>query len=460
MELDSLFNPKTVAVIGASRNPEKVGNVLLKNLIDSSRELGRKIIPINPNAEEILGEKSYPSVLKVNEKIDLAVIAIPAEFVLGILKECSRKNIKNVIIISSGFSEIGKKELEEKIKDFLNEHGMKAIGANCLGIYDAYSSLDALFIPKSRMKRPEPGGISFVCQSGAIGLAIVDIATEKGYKFSKFISYGNATQLDESDFLEYLSQDKNTKVICMYIEGVKNGDKFFRTAKKVSEKKPIVVVKGGISKEGNQATLSHTGSLAGTKEVYFGVFNQTNLINSKDLEEMFNIASILEDDVKISGNRIQIITNGGGYGIISTDNISESKNLKFAELSEKTKKLLRKAMPDYVNIRNPLDISGDATSQRYKDALHFSVSDSNVDIILLIALYQTPMITTDIISVITNEKKQTSKPIIVVSTGSGFTEELSEKLREHKIPVFSFPHSAISAVDKISIYYQRKKNLS
>ena len=456
MELDKFFNPKTVAVIGASRKPDKVGHVLMKNLIYSSGK-DREIIPINPSAEEVLGKKAYSKVTDVKGKIDLAIIAIPAQFVQESVEQCDEKGIKNLVIVTSGFSETGDKEGEKKLKDFLDSKRMKAIGVNCLGIFDAYDSLDALFIPQYKMKRPAPGGISFVCQSGAIGLAIMDIAAEKDYKFAKFISYGNATQLDESDYLEYLAHDEHTKVICMYIEGVKDGKKFYETARKVAKIKPIVVVKGGLTKEGNQATLSHTGTLAGKKETYFGIFDQANLIRADDLEEMFDIASILENPIHISGNRVQVVTNGGGYGIVSTDNISESKNLQMAELSKSTQRELRKIMPGYVNIRNPLDISGDATSKRYQQALKHVVKDKNVDITLVVALYQTPLLKEDVIGIIHNAKRSTKKPMVVVSTGSDFTERLSEILIESNIPVFPYPHSAIIALDKIVGYYKRRK---
>ncbi len=454
MELKNLFNPKTVAVIGASRNPEKVGNVLMKNIMESSSK--RIVIPINPNAPEILGKKSYKNIKEVKEKVDLAIIAVPAKFVLESVKECNDKGVKDLVIVTSGFSEMGDKTAEDNLKSFLDQNKMRAVGVNCLGIYDAQSSLNALFIPRERMKFPKPGGISFVCQSGAIGLAIIDLAAARGYRFSKFVSYGNATQLDESDYLEYLSNDKDTKVICMYIEGVKDGKKFFETAKKVAKKKPIVVVKGGLSEEGKKAALSHTGSLAGAKETYFGIFDQVNIIKTDNLEEMFNVASVLENPIEIKGNRVQIITNGGGYGIVSTDAISASKNLKFAELSEKTQKELKKTMPDYVHIRNPLDISGDATSQRYKDALTNILPDKNVDVIILVALYQTPLITEDITNIISRAKAGTKKPIVVISTGSDFTEKLSQKLEEHNIPVFMFPHSAITALDKIVGYMKKR----
>ncbi len=453
VDLKNLFNPKTVAVIGASRNPEKVGHVLFRNLLESNQD--RIIFPINLNAKEVLGKKSYKNVKEIKEKIDLAIIAIPAKFVFDSVKECKDKGIKDLIIVSSGFSEMGDKTLEEKIKNFLNKYKMRAVGVNCLGIYDAQSSMNALFIPRERMEFPKPGGISFVCQSGAIGLAIIDLAAARGYKFSKFVSYGNATQLDESDYLDYLANDKNTKVICMYIEGVKDGKKFYDTAKRVAKKKPIVVVKGGLSPEGKKATLSHTGSLAGAKETYFGVFEQVNIIKTDNLEGMFHVASLLENGIIVKGNRVQVITNGGGYGIVSTDEISASKNLKFSKLSPETEKKLRRVMPDYVHIRNPLDISGDATTQRYNDALRYILPDKNVDIIIVVALYQTPLITEDITNIISQARSSTKKSIIVISTGSDFTEKLSDKLEKNGVPVFLFPHSAITALDKVVGYIKK-----
>ena len=455
MELEKFFNPKTVAVIGASRNPEKVGHVLLKNLVESGEKMKRNIIPINPNAKEILEKKAYPKITDVKERIDLAIIAIPAKFVPQAVEQCKEKGVKNLIIVSSGFSETGDKETEKRLKDYLDTNKMMAIGVNCLGIFDAHTSMDALFIPKTKMRRPAAGGISFVCQSGAIGLAIIDIAASEDYRFAKFISYGNATQLDESDYLEYLAKDKDTKVICMYIEGVKDGEKFYKTAKRIADKKPIIIVKGGLTKEGDQATLSHTGTLAGKKETYFGIFNQANLIRADNLEEMFNIASILENPIEVKGSRVQIVTNGGGYGIISTDKVSESKELQLTTLSDVANNALRKVMPSYVNIRNPLDISGDATSKRYATALKHVSKDKNVDIILLIALYQTPLLSDDVVSIIEKAKASTKKPIMVVSTGSEFTENLSSQLRKHKVPVFSFPHLAIDALDKIVGYKRR-----
>ncbi|MCH7568587.1 MAG: CoA-binding protein [Nanoarchaeota archaeon] len=457
VNLKNFFEPKRIAVIGVSRNPRKVGYVIFKNILDAGFE--GDVIPVNPHVSEILNHIVYSSVKKIKGKVDLAILAIPAEKVLGVVKECKSKGIKDVLIVSSGFSEVGNNELENKLKEFLKKNKMRCLGVNCLGVYDSYNALDTLFLPRYRLKRPLPGAISFVCQSGAVGSAILDIATAKGHKFSKFISYGNATDIDESDLIEYLGNDKNTKVICLYVEGIKDGEKFYKVLKKVSEKKPIIALKGGLTEEGMEATLSHTGSLAGKKEVYFGIFKQVGIINADSLEEMFNIASLVEKNVEFKGNRLQIITNGGGYGIISTDAIVDAENIEMSSLSSKTIKNLRKVFPKTINVRNPLDLVGDATTERYEIALEACIKDDKVDGILLILLYQTPLITTDIVEVISGFHQETKKPIVVVSTGGEFTENLSESLEDKGVPVFSFPKDAIHAIDKLIWYGKKRKRL-
>ncbi len=453
VNLENFFKPKNIAVIGASRDQNKVGSVILKNIIKGGFK--GEVFPINPNADLILGKRAYPSVKKVEAKIDLAVVAIPAGKVLGVVKECKEKKISDLLIISSGFSEVGNNKLEGQLKEFLNKNKMRAIGVNCLGIFDAYNNLDTLFLPRYRLKRPAAGAISFVCQSGAIGSAILDIATDQGHKFSKFISYGNATDIDESDLLEYLGKDENTKAICLYVEGIKDGEKFYKTVKEVSKRKPIIALKGGLTEEGSKAALSHTGALAGKKEVFFGIFNQTGVINAGSLEEMFHIATLFEKNVKPKGGRVQIITNGGGYGIVAADNISKSKNLEMAKLSSQSEKLLKKSLPNTVNIRNPLDLMGDATNERYKAALEAGLNDSEIDVVLLMILYQTPLITENATDLIMEYEQKSGKPIVVVSTGGEFTESLSRRLERKGIATFSFPEDAINALDKV-VWYNKK----
>ncbi len=370
-----------------------------------------------------------------------------------------KKKIKDVLIVTAGFGEVGNHKLEEQLKDKLNKNGMRCVGVNCLGVFDAHHKFDTLFLPRYRLTRPKAGGISFVCQSGAIGSAILDIAAYSGYSFSKFVSYGNATQLDESDIIEYLLHDESTKVICLYAEGIKDGEKFFDTLKRTTSVKPVIVLKGGLTDAGMKATISHTGSLAGNKDVFFGVLNQTNAIRADSLEEMFHIAALFEKKVDFANNRIQIITNGGGYGIITTDAISGSKHLRMADMNSITAGEIRKKAPEHMNVGNPLDLLGDATTERYRDMLNLCLADKNIDGVVLIALYQTPLLTTEIVEVITEAHRNSKKPIIVVSTGGEFTELLSKSLMERGIPVFNFPTETITSLDKVVNYQLKHKHV-
>nr|MBI4156465.1 CoA-binding protein [Candidatus Woesearchaeota archaeon] len=448
--MKNFFNPRNVAVIGVSRDQNKVGHVIFRNLIDS--DFKGKIYAVNNNAKEILGFKIYKNVSSIKEKIDLAVIATPAETIMNVVKDCNKKRIKNLVIITAGFKEVGNGKLEKKLADYLKKNKIKMVGVNCLGVFDGHSNLDTLFLPRSRLKRPKAGGISFVCQSGAVGSAILDLASEEGYGFAKFISYGNATVLDESDFIEYLGNDKNTKVICLYVEGVKNGKKFIEVCKKVSRKKPIIAIKGGLTQEGSKAALSHTGALAGKAEIYLGVFKQCKIIQAESLEEMFNFARILEKSIKPKGDRIQVITNGGGYGILCTDAIMKN-NLKMALISKDTMNYLKKKFPKIVVVGNPMDLIGDATTERYKEAIFSCLNDKNVDILLVVLLLQTPLISTDIVDVIIEAKDLRKKPIVVVSTGGEFTKVLRHNLESNNVATFTFPESAVKAVKKLVEYY-------
>ncbi len=451
MNLDKFFNAKKIAIIGVSTNPNKVGHVIFKNFIDS--DFNGEVFPINPKTEYILGHKSYKSVLNIKTNLELAVIAVPAELVLKVVDECGRKGIRNIIVITAGFRELGNYKLEDKLFNLMKKYNIKCIGVNCLGVFDAYTKVDTLFLPKHRLKRPKEGGISFICQSGAVASAILDLASKRDYKFAKFVSYGNATNVDESDILDYMGRDEKTRVICMYIEGVKDGSKFLKVAKEVSKKKPIIVVKGGISEEGHKATLSHTGSLAGNVEIYEGVFKQANIIYAESLEEMFDFTKIFDKAIKPKGRRVLIVTNGGGYGIISTDSVIKNE-LKMSELSNNIKTSLRKRLPKLVNIRNPLDLIGDANTERYKIAIEAGLEDNNVDILLVVLLYQTPLITTDVVEVVSEFNDLKKKPIIIISTGGDFTEVLMENLEENNVPCYVFPENGIKSIKKLVDYYK------
>ena len=452
MNLDKFFKARNVAIVGVSRDPRKVGHVILRNFMDGKFE--GNLFVVNPNTDEILNHKSYKSLTQIPEPIDLAVIAVPAKLVLNAIKDCAKKKIQNVVLVTSGFKEIGNYTLAKKLKELLKKHKIKLIGPNCLGIYNAHTRLDSLFIPRYRLQRPLPGDISFVCQSGAVGSAILDLATTQGYRFAKFASYGNAIDVDEADLIEYFGNDPQTKVICAYVEGVRDGKKFIKVARKVSKKKPIIMVKGGRTAAGSKATLSHTGSLAGSAEVYRGILKQTGVIQADTLQQMFDYARILSRSMAPKGDRVQVITNGGGYGIIAIDTIVKH-NLKQATPSKKTISQLKKHMPPIVVLKNPMDLVGDATTDRYNLAINACLDDKNIDILLVVILYQTPLITTDIVDVVIEANNQRKKPIIVVSTGGEFTEVLKEALEDAGLPCYTFPEGAVDSIKRLVDYYCR-----
>ncbi len=437
--MQKFFTPNSVAVIGVSKNPKKVGSVIFTNL----KSYSKKVIPINPKEKKIQGVKAYASVLDVKGSIDLAIISVPAQFAIKVIDQCGRKGIKHVIIVTSGFKEIGNDRLDHELYKTLEKYKIKCVGPNCLGIYDAHSGFDSLFLPITQMKRPKKGGISFISQSGALGSALVDLAAYEEFGFAKFISYGNATNLSESDYLEYLGKDPKTKIICLYIEGIKDGKKFMKVAKNI--KKPIIVIKGGKTERGSKATMSHTGSLAGSFEVYKGAFKQSNIIIADSLAELFHIAKMFDKLTHKKGKRVQVITNGGGYGIVTTDALEEN-NVELAELSEKTRKRLVALFPKICAIHNPMDLVGDATDERYSIAIDACMRDRNIDALLIILLPQTPLITKKIIYEL--KKYQNKKPMAFVVTGGQKTLPFVREMEKNGFPVFQYPSEAVRAMKK------------
>ncbi|MCX8195410.1 MAG: CoA-binding protein [Candidatus Micrarchaeota archaeon] len=446
--LEAVFNPSSIAVIGASREPNKIGHVIVKNFIDGG--FAGRIYPINPNADEILGLRAYKSVLDVKEKIDSAVIAIPAQFVAQVLEECGKKGIKGVVLITGGFSEVGKHEEEKAISEIANRYGMALIGPNCMGVITPASRVDSVFLPIYKLGRPRVGPISFISQSGAVGGCIVDLAARAGIGMCKFVSYGNAAVIDECDLLEYLGHDKDTQIIVVYLEGVKDGRRFLEVSRRITRKKPIVAIKAGRSAAGAEAAKSHTGSLAGSSEAYRAAFKQAGIIEAATLEQLFDFAKVF-DQVLPSGKRVGIITNGGGMGVLAVDSL-EDEGLELASISEETAKQLRASLPPYANVRNPLDIIGDADSHRYEVALNAFMKDSGIDVILLIILFQTAAIDSSVVNIAIRASDQRKKPIIAVCTGGEYTEMHKRILESYGVPTYSSPSSAMRAISRFIKY--------
>ncbi|HIE08370.1 MAG TPA: hypothetical protein EYP65_00805 [Armatimonadetes bacterium] len=332
LPLDLLFKPRGVAVVGASRSPEKVGHAVVKNLLDGGR--GRiKVYPVNPKAEEILGLRCYPSVLEVEGEVDLAVVVVPAPAVPSVIEECGERGIRFAIVISAGFKEAGPEgaERERQLKEVAKRAGVRIVGPNCLGILTPTYGLNASFAPFM----PPPGNIALISQSGALLDALLDWSLNERIGFSKVVSFGNRADLDESDFVAYLGDDEETRVILCYLESIEDGRKFVEVASEAARKKPILVIKAGVSERGARAASSHTGSLAGSAAAYQAAFKQAGVIQAGSVEELFSLAEAFSRQPPPKGRRIAVVTNAGGPGVLATD-AAEREGLEMAQFEPET----------------------------------------------------------------------------------------------------------------------------
>jgi len=451
--LDMFFKPKSVAIIGVSRNTRKFGHVIFKNFLESN--IQANVYPINPQIDKLLGYRCYKSILDVPGVIDLAVLALPSQLTLETIKQCAQKKVRGVIIIAGGFAETGEegRKVEEEIRKIALENNMRIIGPNVIGIFDPYNGVDTLFIPRSRLARPKRGKIAFISQSGAFGSALLDYAASQGVGISKYVSIGNALDVDAIDVLEYLETDKDTNSIMMYLEGIKQkeGKDFYSIIKRIALKKPIILLKGGLTQQGQKAAASHTGAISSQIEILQAVFKQTGVIQATDTLQLFDMARILAAGFLPKGRRIAIITNAGGFGVLTTDNLVQ-KGFELAQLSPETTEFLKSKMPAAVSLANPIDLIGDADTERYRIALNKVLEDPNVDLVILIILLSLSYVESDIIDVINDAKVNYGKPILVMSIGGDFTQMMVRMMEENQIPTFPNPQRTVDAV-KALIYY-------
>ena len=441
IKTQKLFNPKTVAVIGATDRPGSVGRGLCKNLLEGKNK--RKIYFVNPFKNKVFGIKTYPKITDIKERVDLAIIAVPAKIVPEVAKDCARKKVLGVIIISSGFAETGEqgKKLQNEVKKILKD--IFLVGPNCLGVINPFIKLNASFAPQT----PQKGEIAFISQSGALIDSVIDKSLDENYGFSWIISYGNEAGITLTDFLEFVYQDKNTKTIALYLEGVKEGRKFYQTLRKITPKKPVVILKGGKTKLSQKAVSSHTGSLAGEKEIYSAVFKQAGAIEVESVEEMFDVAKALSWLPQCK-NGIGIITNGGGAGILTTD-YCQSFGIKLPKLKEKTirKINLSSVIPSHWSKNNPVDIIGDALSDRYKIAIEALLSQKNIYGLIVIQTLQIMTQPLENAKIIIEAKKRwKEKPIICVFMGGKNVKKAVKLLEKNKIPNYPDPLRAVRAM--------------
>jgi len=434
------FKPRSIAVIGASRQPGKVGYDTLKNLIDDNFK-GR-IYPVNPSAPDILGLKAYKSVGDIDGEIDLALVIVPAELVINAFKKLIDKKVKGAVVITAGFREIGgagvqrEKELAEMCRGKI-----RVIGPNCLGIIDTYSNLNASFAPTM----PRQGKIGFMSQSGAMVTAILDFAAGRDVGFSKFISMGNKMDLDETHFLDILGKDDNTRVIMGYLESVVDGKRFLEMADKVSRKKPVIIFKSGVSAEGTRAASSHTGSLSGLDRAYECAFTKSGVIRARSIEDLFDWAEVFASQPLPKGKRVAIITNAGGPGIIATDKAAEEK-LTLATMNTVTAGKLRGILPPAASVYNPIDVLGDADSTRYQQVIELVAHSEEVDGILIVLSPQANTQIEETAKIVSNFSYTSPKTVITSFMGEERIATAFSIFKRGRVANISFPDRAVRAM--------------
>lgn len=447
--MTEFFNPRTVAVIGASTNPDKLGHAVVENLVSGGFTQKGTVYPVNPKATEILGLPAFPSVQDIPGSIDLAVIVIPYKFVPDALRTCGEKKIPAVIVISAGFREAGREGLDRELEliEIARQYGIRLIGPNCLGVIDTFTPLNASFAAGT----PKKGPMAFMSQSGALGTAVLDISLAGRLGLSKFVSLGNKADVDEIDLLEAWADDVNTKVIMIYSEGMNNGQEFIKTARKVTAKKPVVAIKSGVTQAGSRAVSSHTGSLAGSEQAYHAAFRQAGVLRADSMQSLFDIALALGYQPLLEGDRIAIITNAGGPGILATDALERS-GLSLARFENETISTLGQYLPDAASAANPVDVLGDARADRYQLALETVSADPNVDGLMVVL---TPQAMTEIeatADAIGKVAQSISKPVITSFMGEAKVKPGIDRLEKFGIPNYPFPERAALAFKAMSDY--------
>jgi len=477
-QLDAFFKPSSVAVVGATKRMNKAGHVIFKNFVENKNRgvFKGEIYPVNPNEDSILGFHCYPSLTHVPYEIELVVIVVPANIVPGIMREAAAKKVKDVVIISSGFGEVGNHELENEVVAIAKKACIRVLGPNCLGVYDSRTGVDMLFLPVTKVlttgdemvatPRPIPGDIAIVTQSGAFGVAVLDFLTGRQVGVSKFVSFGNKSDVTETEMLHNLLYDHETKVILLYVEDIKSGREFMKVARKVTSKKPVVALKSGRTEAGARAAASHTGAIAGSDRIYDTVFAQTGIIRAKDMEEFLDAGKALAMQPPAADKNVGIITDAGGPGIMAVDEC-EMKGLKVKRFSEKTLQKFDRLkesgkLPRFATNLNPVDITGSGTSEMFEYATEIVFQDSEINGVIMLGMHHAPGLQEDYIDRIAKVACKYDKPIVACDIGETemalYTRSRFDKL---DIPAYGSPEAAARAMNALVTYglYLKKNGL-
>jgi len=448
MSLEKFFDPRSVAIVGASQTKGKVGYEILTNMVAAGYD--GKIFPVNNKADSIEGLKCYPDLASIGEKPDLVIIIVPAKVVPSIMEQCARLRVEAVVIITAGFKEVGPdgRALEEQITRIARQANIRVIGPNCLGVIVPSNRLNASF----GGDLPREGGIGYLSQSGALLAAILDMANANGIGFSKLVSIGNKADINELDVIKALDTDADTKVIAGYLENITDGDAFVRAAEEISFDKPILLIKSGGTAAGAKAASSHTGSLAGGETAYEAVFDRAGIVRCNSIKTQFDYAQALASQPLPQGRSVAVITNAGGPGILAADAV-ERQRLTFAKLSEETVTKLSARLPAAANFYNPIDVLGDALADRYQFALETVLDDPNVDIVVVVltpqAMTQSAETARAIVEI---GKRKADKPILACFMGATKVEEGVMILREGNIPQYESAEQAVATIKVMTEY--------
>ena len=456
--MEKFFTPKSVALVGASAKPGKIGNSVLDAL--GKHGFNGKVYPINPKEESILGIKCYPSLDVIHAKVDLVVVCVNLSVTAPIMKTCAKKGIHNVVIISGNGKELGgdRARLEAEIKELSLKHKIRVIGPNCIGMFNAANKLDTTFFDNTRMVRAKLGNVAFLSQSGTMGISMLETADTFG--LSKMISYGNRSDVDEADMIWYLANDPQTKVIALYVEGFGDGRKFINTAKCVmkEKKKPIVIWKSGRTEAGAKQAASHIGSLGGSNPIIMGAFKQAGIITVDSYQELTGVIKALAWQPPANGNRVAMCTNGAGPIVVGIDYLERMK-MKIPPLSPQIFKKINNYFPTAYVIGkngNPIDITGGATANDYKFIIQQFYDEKNVDIVMPWFVFQDNPLEEDIVRYLADFSKKRKKPLLVGSNGGPYTAKMSRLIEKHQIPVYDDLRTWIAAASALSSFGNNK----
>jgi 3-hydroxypropionyl-CoA synthetase (ADP-forming) len=437
------FKPKSVAVIGASSTPGKIGHEVLRSLTKS--QYSGKIYPINPTSNAILDLKAYSNISNVPEKVELAVLTVPAKLTPSIMDECGRKGVKAAVIVSGGFKEVGMGEIEKETIQIARKYGVRVIGPNCIGVFDGHSRLDTFFQSDDRMLRPKAGLVSFITQSGTFGATILEWAAEEDVGISKFVSYGNRCDVDEGDLIEFLAEDDETAIIGIYAEGFDKGRKLYEAARKVTSRKPIVILKSGKTRLGSKAAKSHTGWLAGSYEIAKAAFEQAGIIVAEDLYELWDTVKVLSMQPLPTGRNLAMVTNGAGPCVMTADKI-EQYGMTIAPVASQSVSALTKKLSPYCFVsETTVDLTGSATSNDYEVALQILAQDPAVNILIPFFVFQDTPLDEGIVKVL-GKIKHAGKPMVCCASGGPHTRSMSKRVQALGIPVYETAERTANAV--------------